>query len=456
MERLSSARLAAMASAVAVLSGCASLPPQRGSAAVNELMVARGAPAVEWQKSAAADRSAAVDEQEISREAAIRMAFAHNAKVLELYASLGIASADVLEASRLANPRIGYVSLAPEGGGLSQITRSISLDFTSALLLPARGRLARSELARTRDQVADALLELALRVESSWYEAVSAAQVAELREIAATAGDASGEMAQRLFDAGNISPKALALEKATTAEQRVAAARAKADAVRARTALAEVMGVSTRLGWRIPARLPALVEQATKLDEQGLVRQAAELRLDLSAARREVATSEDFARVTHRWRWVGEIEGGYERESETDGSKLRGPSIAIGLPLFNQGQGSVLRADSQAEAARARLAETELRVRNDVARSLDQIAAAREVADAYRTALLPQHETVVQSTQEEHNFMLVGVFELLQARRAQLDASQAYLEAVRDYWIARSELKRAVGGKLPDESEDAP
>ena len=52
--------------------------------------------------------------------------------------------------------------------------------------------------------------------------------------------------------------------------------------------------------------------------------------------------------------------------------------------------------------------------------------------------------------------MLVGVFELLQARRAQLDASQAYLEAVRDYWIARSELKRAVGGKLPDESEDAP
>jgi len=455
MEQWFSARLAVTASVVAVLSGCASVPPQRGSAAVNELVVARGAPAVEWRGAASTAPDAAIGNEEISREVAVRTAFAHNAKVRELYATLGIANADVLEASRLANPRIGYVHLSPEGGGLSQITRSISLDFTSALLLPARNRLARGEFEREREQVADALLELATRVEAAWYEAVSAAQVAELREIAATAGDASGEMAQRLHDAGNISPKALALEKATSAEQRVAAARAKADAIRARTALADEMGVSTRLGWRIPARLPALAEKAPQLDEDGLVRQASDLRLDLSEARRQVATSEDFARVTHRWRWFGDIEGGYERESDTDGARLRGPSISVGLPIFNQGQGSVLRADSQAEGARARVTEAELRVRNEVARGLDRVSAAREVAEAYRTALLPQHDIVVQSTQQEHSFMLVGVFELLQARRAQIDASQAYLEAVRDYWIARSELKRAVGGKLPGDSEDA-
>jgi cobalt-zinc-cadmium efflux system outer membrane protein len=121
------------------------------------------------------------------------------------------------------------------------------------------------------------------------------------------------------------------------------------------------------------------------------------------------------------------------------------------LPIFNQNQSGVLRADAQTEAAKARLDELELRVRNDIARGLDRLASAREVAEAYRTALLPLHETVVNRTQEEHNFMLVGVFELLQARRTQLDAYEAYLESVRDYWIARSDLRRAAGGTLPGE-----
>jgi cobalt-zinc-cadmium efflux system outer membrane protein len=478
MERLSSRGLAVLASA-AVLSGCATVPPQRGAEGVNALVTARGERGVTWpaergagpesQQSAGSEQLAGGVMPEtgpLSRADAVRYAFMHNPRVQQLYAELGIASANVLEAGRFANPRFGYVSLAPEGGGLSQITRSVSLDFTNALLLPSRARLARGEFERTRELVADALLALATRVEAAWYAAVSARQVAELRELAASAGEASGEMARRLYEAGNVSPKALALEQATSTEQRVAAARAKADAVRARTALAEAMGVSARHGWAVPARLPAIANDSSNdpgndtagdkravTGEAALVKQAQTLRLDLSAARHAVATSEDLARVTRRWRWVGDVEGGYEWESDTDGSRLRGPSLSLGLPIFNQNQGGVLRADARAEAARARLAEMETRVRNDVARGLDRMAAAREVARAYRTALLPQHEAVVNRTQEEHNYMLVGVFELLQAKRAQLDAYQAYLEAVRDYWVARAELRRAVGGNLPgDES----
>ena len=56
-------------------------------------------------------------------------------------------------------------------------------------------------------------------------------------------------------------------------------------------------------------------------------------------------------------------------------------------------------------------------------------------------------------TQEQVNFMLVGVFELLAAKQEQFDAYQEYLEAVRDYWLARVELGRAVGSRLPSASE---
>ncbi len=236
------------------------------------------------------------------------------------------------------------------------------------------------------------------------------------------------------------------------------AARAKADATRARAkGLRRSWGFRTRGAGKSPARLPALQEASgsPSLDEPALLKLADTQRLDLSAARRAATNGRDFASTTRRWRWLGDLEGGYERETDTDGSRLRGPSLALSLPLFNQNQSGVMRADAQAEMAQARLSDLELRVKNEVARGLDQLASAREVAEAYRTAVLPQREQLVTSTQEEHNFMLVGVFELLQARRSQLDASQSYVEAVRDYRIARSVLRKSVGGALPDDSGEA-
>jgi cobalt-zinc-cadmium efflux system outer membrane protein len=431
-----------------VLSGCASGPPHRGSDGVSSLVAARGLPPLTWASGNAARLPS--PDGPVSRSDALKLAFANNAQVRELYAQLGVASADVVEASRLPNLRLGYADLRPEGGGLSQITRSISFEFTNALLLPSRTRLARAEFQRSQEVVADALLDLSARVEQAWFEAVSARQVAELRELAGSASDASSEMAQRLYDAGNLSPKGLALESAAASEQRVEAARAKAGATRARETLAQLMGLSTRGAWQVPSRLPAL-DAVAGFDEAALLKLAETQRLDLSAAHRQLANGKDFASTTRAWRWVGDIEGGYERESDTDGSRLRGPSLSLRLPIFDQNQSGVMRADAQVEMAQAHFDDLELRVKNEVANDLDQLASAREVAEAYRTAVLPQRERLVSSTQEEHNFMLVGVFELLQARRSQLDAYESYVESVRDYWLARTSLRKSVGGVLPGE-----
>jgi cobalt-zinc-cadmium efflux system outer membrane protein len=44
--------------------------------------------------------------------------------------------------------------------------------------------------------------------------------------------------------------------------------------------------------------------------------------------------------------------------------------------------------------------------------------------------------------------MLLGVFQLLLAKQAEVEAYRQYIESVRDYWIARAELERAVGTTL--------
>jgi cobalt-zinc-cadmium efflux system outer membrane protein len=123
------------------------------------------------------------------------------------------------------------------------------------------------------------------------------------------------------------------------------------------------------------------------------------------------------------------------------------------LPLFGFNRDGVLRAQAALDASRARRDALELAVRNDVALALDQLATAREIADVYRTALVPQREAASAHTLEEVNFMLSGAFELLATRREQFTAYREYIDAVRDYWLARVELRRAAGARLPDDAE---
>jgi len=59
---------------------------------------------------------------------------------------------------------------------------------------------------------------------------------------------------------------------------------------------------------------------------------------------------------------------------------------------------------------------------------------------------------VVARRQEQQNYMLIGVFELIRAKVDEYDAYQSYLEAVRDYWLARVELARIVGQRLPSDA----
>lgn len=74
---------------------------------------------------------------------------------------------------------------------------------------------------------------------------------------------------------------------------------------------------------------------------------------------------------------------------------------------------------------------------------------ARYRVEHYRQVVVPLQEEIVRLTQEEYNYMLTGVFDLLTAKKQEFDAYGQYIAAVRDYWITRSNLQRSVGGRLP-------
>jgi outer membrane protein TolC len=55
-----------------------------------------------------------------------------------------------------------------------------------------------------------------------------------------------------------------------------------------------------------------------------------------------------------------------------------------------------------------------------------------------------------------YNGMLVSVFELLADAREQVNAVNGYIDALRGYWIAQTDLQMALGGKLPPVEAEAP
>lgn len=457
MNRIPGRALTALALGAA-LAGCASLAPQPRPDDLSPLLHSRGGPAVDWAAvgAPAAERQAIGQwlDRPMTLDAALRVAMLRSPRLQQEYARLGLARAEVLEAVQVENPRLSFSRLSLDGGG-DKRTVGLALPLVDLLVWPARARLAATDYDRARFEVASAVLGVAAEVESAWYEHVAARQVAGMREAVAEGAAASAELAQRFFDAGNISELQLRQEQAAASEARITALHARAEAGRRRLELNTLLGLrGDEARWQASDPLPLPVPHED--DPALLAKLASEGNLELLAARKEAEVLADALGITRNLRWLGGTEIGYERETEADGQRLKGPNIELELPVFNQGQARVARAEAQLAGALARVAEAELAAEHAVGAGIETVAAMREVVSLHREALVPQREDIVARQQERQNFMLIGVFELVQAKVAEYDAYQSYLEAVRDYWLARVELSRAVGQRLPSDADIGP
>ena len=402
---------------------------------------------------AGADRVTELLDAPLTASGAVEVAFLRSPQVLDAAARLGLSQADVVAAGRIANPTFSGSLIA--GAGERQWIAGISQPISDLLLLSARKRLASGDYARTQHVVAASLLDLLRDTEAAWYRYVSAEQVKALRAAVRRSAEIGAALAQRFFDAGNVSELDLTLLQAESSRARLASLRAESDARRAKYDLQQRMGLAGEPVWRALEVLPAPEIVAETVES--LVSRARARRADLVAAREEVELLGEAVTTAKRWRWLGTTELGIERERETDRRKLTGPTLSLALPIFNQGQAGIARAEATLERSRARALALEASVENSVRFGVEQVTATEHLVEEYRQSLVPQHDQIVKRQQERQNFMFIGQFELLLSKQQQYDAYQGYLEAVRDYWLARVELARAVGSDLSStEKEPGP
>lgn len=388
----------------------------------------------------------------LTLDAAVALALAEQPRLKVAYSRLGIAAADAFESSRLANPTLSFQRLTGSG---TQRSWQIGVDLADLLLLHHKSEMAKRDFAALRIEVAAALVDVARDTERAWYRHVAAEQIATLRSATAEAAEASALLARRLHEAGNISRLQWVREQAAAGEARVQALHAESRTALTRRDLNLLMALrgDDALRWHTPDTLPLPVTEEPQLAH--LLTEAREHRLDLAAGRLQLSVLEDGQQLANRWGWLGTFELDYEWERETDGSRLRGPGLTLELPIFNQGQHRTLRADARLMRGRAELAQRELQVEHEVQAALSRIARQREVIQTYRSSIVPGRAETVERQLERYNFMLIGTFELLAARQQEYQAYEHYIHAVRDYWLARTDLAHAVGKPLTGEIPEA-
>lgn len=437
------------------LTGCTSLPADWGRGDVSRLTAERGRALPQ-----VADAQAFTDQAlraPLTADTAVQLALINNPDVRRETARLGFAAAEVYNAGRLANPVFSLSHLTGDssaGANMPQLTLGLAFNFANLLFLPANRRFAAAEFETAKLEVASAAMDLAAEVERAWFDAVGADQLAQMREAAARAQRASADLAQRYFDAGNINARELAMENVSASQAVLASISARAQAVEARSALNRLMGLSAAQSqWTLAARLAEPLP--TEDEVAALQKLALDSRLDLAGLRRNAEAIADRYGFERRTRWINGIEIGVERERDFDGALDAGPTLSLELPLFNWGGGRVAAVTAALDQAEAELDGRVLDVSNQVQLAAARVQASRALAQEYKRALIPQQEAVVAQMQKEQNYMLIGIFEVILAKQQEYEAYAGYIEAVRDYWTARTELARAVGRNLPSAQQPA-
>jgi cobalt-zinc-cadmium efflux system outer membrane protein len=444
----------ALALAVIACNG-ACVSSEAGYEDVRSLTAARLQADVRWYEhdspAAGSEQVRKLLAQPLTADTAVQVALLNNPGLQATFEELGVARARMLQALRLPNPTLdAALRYGASESDNPSIDLDALLDVTELLFIPWRSGKAGAQMDAARLSVAGAVIDLAFETRASFYTYQAAAQTLELRRSVVLALSASFELAGKLHEAGNITDLSFATERALYEESRVAYTGAEAAVQAAREELSALLGVwGQGAAWTAEERLPEPAPVGAQLAE--LEARAIDKSLDLELSRQRFAAAAKGANLATVRGWVPELRAGVsaEREADQGAEWAVGPAVALELPLFYQGQGEtgVELADMRRE--QRQYADLAIRIRATARASAARLEAAAKSAAYYRDVLLPLRQHILDETQLQFNAMSVSAFQLLQAKRDQIETARAYVASLHDYWAARAMVDQLLAGRLP-------
>lgn len=442
---------------IGLLTGCASVPKEAGFPDVQKRIEQRISQKVHWNQGTPEDANVAdairsMLQQELTLDEAVQIALFNNRSLQAIYEELGIAQADVIQAGLLRNPvffaSFRFMDRAVEGRRGTNTEFSVDQDFFDLIMLSLRRRVATAQFEQEKLRVSNAVLDLASEVRSAYYTLQANEQTLEMRLTVAQVTEAAAEIARRQYEAGTLKLIDLINQQGFHAQAKIDVARADAQIIAGRERLNRLMGLwGTDITWKILKRLPELPK--TEIPLEHLESKAISQRIDLAALHKKTEAIAFALSLTRRYRYFNVFEVGVDTEYDVpENVNLTGPHLMIELPIFDQRQAAIARLEAQLQQSQQQFSALAVDIRSEIREIRDRLQVIRTIVKYYQEVVLSLRQRIVEESQLYYNGMLIGVYELLLAKQNQINAGREYIEALRDYWITKSDLEHAAGGRL--------
>lgn len=441
-----------MAAMLTALTGCRGQQVDDGFADLSADVARRTGRSLQWNRDAEA--AAAIEQrvsellaQPLTAESAVQIALLNNRCLQAAIEELGVARADLIEAGMLQNPQLGVSARFPDTSASTNLEFTITQSFLEFFVVGARKQLSAAQFDHARLRVTKAALDLTWETEAALFAADASQQLLALKQTIAEAAALKRDLAVKQYDAGNISELDAARQRAAADLSRLDVTLAGAELQAQREQLNRLMGLSgAQTSWTLSsAAIPMPVAEP---DTDALEHLALMQRIELAIARQELAVVDRTLDLTRKG-FVSDLDLGVSTEREPEGFWVTGPVLQIELPIFDHRGVRIERIESQQRQARHMLAALETNALSEVRAASAQLSAARATVEYLRDDVVPLRQRITRLSQEQYNAMLMGVYELLAAREDEIDAQSSLINATREYWVARTSLKQAVGGSLP-------
>lgn len=437
------------AAVLLLAAGCASVPRDAGIGDVRKAVEEQSGQALSWSpeqpiEPPSDEKLRPLLEGELTVERAVEIALTNNRDLLASLEELGVARADLIAASTVRNP-VFHAEVRFNASPVNPWEIGITQTLIDLFQLRRRRSLGQAEFEAARLRVTGAVLGFAAEVRADYYTLQAAQQALAQQRTIAAAAEASAELSKRQHDAGNISDLDLEIEQSSYERAKLDLARAELDELESRERLLASLGALETLPLALPDQTPPAEDgQERSLEE---LEAAFPRRLDVSIAQAEVEAARRALPLARASAYDELAIGGhYEREPE--GEDSAGPSVELPIPLFDRGLAGRTRAVASLRLAEQRLHALTANARSEARAARERLLEARARADYLRTVVVPRRQRILNLTQLEYNAMLRGIYDVLRARQGLSDALREQVMAIRDYWLARTELDAVMSGVL--------
>jgi len=425
--------------------GCTTVPKDGGLSKVEQLYTTQTKTELKFptrgiETSLSADEVNSILAKPLNLSDAERLALEVNPSIKAKLANVGIAEADYAQAGRLENPGFTYERFSGE-----EYASSLLFDIGGLFLMPLKRQMEARRLEMTRYDAAATVLEHIANTRRAWINAIAQQQQTKIVKRVLESAETGNTMMRQMAALGHSSVLEAAESEISLSEFRTALGKQRMAEGMAKEALIRQLGLwgDQTSALQLPTTFPKLPEQLVEIES--VEREAIESRLDVQMAKLNVEGMARNLKLTRRSPFLSTIELGPSYE-KADGEGELGYELEWRIPLFDAGGVKNKKAKFIFEQAQAQAQATAIAAASNAREALAAYRSSWEIATHFRDQVLPLRERVSKENLLMYNGMLISVFDLLEDVRAAANIESSYVNAVRDFWLAETNLQQAMIG----------